>query len=103
MLKIAHPNSEDRTEIKIHIPFLRNIEGLSPLHLFNDNNEFRYMNTILEYLAAYDIDHHSRAIYEILPSILGQDTTLPHFITYLQSRVKQTETARLFTKGMLKS
>lgn len=78
------------------------MEGKSPIHLFEQHKEFRFINVILEYLAAYDIDHHSRAIYEIMPTIVAQDPTLPHFITYLESRVKQTNSAKKITKGMLK-
>lgn len=55
---------------------------------------------MLEYLAGYDIDHHSRAIVDCLPVMIEHD--LPNFIPYLESRIKQTENAKKITKGMLK-
>lgn len=30
---IAHPNKENRAEIKFHIPFLKNLEHKSPIHM----------------------------------------------------------------------
>ena len=54
---------------------------------------------ILEYLAGYDIDHHSRAIYTMMPVMI--EHKLPNFVPYLESRIKQTERSKVFTKGML--
>ena len=64
------------------------MEGNSSLHLHEKSEEYRYINVLLEYLAAYDIDHHSRAIKEVYPCMIEHG--LPNFIQYLQSRVKQT-------------
>lgn len=62
LLQAAHSDPEDRQTPVIHIPFLKNIEGKSPIHLCVEGEQFRYINDMLEYLARYDIDHHSRAI-----------------------------------------
>jgi hypothetical protein len=97
---VAHPNSEDRCEIKIHIPLLRNLKNQSPIHLCVKNKEYRYINVLLEYLSAYQIDHHSKAIYDCLPVMIEHD--LPNLIPYLESRVLQTDTAKKITKGLLK-
>ena len=43
------------------------------------------MDTILKYLAAYEIDHHSRAINNLLPVFVEND--LPEFPVYLDSRL----------------
>lgn len=100
LLKVAHPHPEDRSKIGIHIPFLKNMDDKSPIHLCNEGTEYRYINVMLEYLAGYDIDHHSRAIAEVLPVMI--DHSLPNFIPYLESRIRQTENAKKITKGMLK-
>ena len=55
---------------------------------------------MLEYLAGYGIDHDSRAIFDTYSVMVEHD--LPNFIPYLESRIQQTETAKKFTKGMLK-
>jgi hypothetical protein len=45
------------------------------------------MDLLLKYLSAseYGIDHHSRAIVDLLPKIIEHD--LPHFVNYLDSRL----------------
>lgn len=58
------------------------------------------MDMLLQYLSGYGIDHHSRAIVEILPVLIEHD--LPTFPDYLKSRLLQTEKVKLFKKGMLR-
>jgi hypothetical protein len=99
LLQAAHQDKEDRSKITIHIPFLPNMEGQSPIHKCVESQEYRYINVILEYLAGYDIDHHSRAIVDCLSVMVEHE--LPNFIPYLESRIKQTEIAKKITKGML--
>lgn len=50
LLKRAHPNEEDRSKIEIHIPFLKNLDEKSPIHLCAEGREYRYINVMLEYL-----------------------------------------------------
>jgi hypothetical protein len=64
-----------------------------------DSSEDRYINTLLEYLAAYGIDHHSRAIADILPDCIP--SALPKFNAYLESRILQTDQIKDINKGML--
>jgi hypothetical protein len=97
---VAHHHAEDRSKIGFHIPFLMNMDAKSPIHLCNEGKEYRYINVMLEYLAGYDIDHHSRAIYDTLPVMVSH--SLPNYIPYLESRIKQTQNAKKITKGMLK-
>jgi len=100
LLKVAHPYPDDRSKPLIHIPILPNFIGKSSIHLQAENEEYRYINVVLEYIAGYEIDHHSRAIVDILPVMISHN--LPNFIPYLASRIKQTSKAKLITKGMLK-
>lgn len=88
-MKLAHPDPEDRKKISIHVPFLPDIEGQSPIHLNSKTEEFRYINMYLEFLAGYPIDHHSRAISEEYHTMVEHN--LPNFIPYLVSRAQQTD------------
>jgi hypothetical protein len=79
---------------------LPNFKGKSVFHLCEEKEEYRYINVLLEYLSGYEIDHHSRAIVETLPTCISH--ALPNFIPYLESRIKQTDQIKEITKGMLK-
>jgi hypothetical protein len=85
LMKVAHPDVEDRKKISIHVPFIPNIEGNSPIHLNSAGREYRYINMYLEFLGGYSIDHHSRAINGELHTMVTH--ALPNFIPYLKSRV----------------
>jgi hypothetical protein len=43
------------------------------------------MDTFIKYLSAYGIDHHSRALYDLIPFMLSKE--LPHIEMYLKSRL----------------
>lgn len=58
------------------------------------------MDTMLNYLAGYSIDHHSRAIIDIIPFCIEKQ--LPSLLPYIDSRLQQTEAVRKITKGCLK-
>lgn len=44
------------------------------------------MDTMLKYLAGYGLDHHSRAITDLMPFIVEKE--LPSLINYLKSRMQ---------------
>jgi hypothetical protein len=44
---------------------------------------------MLKYLSGYDIDHHSRAIEDLLPNLIEKE--LPELKNYLASRVVDTK------------
>ena len=73
---------------KFHIPFLKNYEGDSPMHLCKNISDIRTVNTMLGFLAGYEIDHHSRAIVDLLPFFIEKQ--LPTIMDYLDSRMLQT-------------
>ena len=51
ILEEAHPMKGDETRvINLHIPFLRNFEGESIIHLLAYDQDFRAINMCLEYL-----------------------------------------------------
>jgi hypothetical protein len=55
------------------------------MHRCKDNSDIRTVNTMLEYLSGYGIDHHSRAIVDLMPYLVSKE--LPSFIPYLESRM----------------
>lgn len=81
------------------MPFLRNLEGKSPFNLLEERQDFRSMNMILEYLAYYGVDHHSRAMIDSLPVCV--EHSLPNLNDYLDSRILQTSHSKKITKGVL--
>lgn len=58
------------------------------------------MDTMLTYLAGYCVDHHSRAIIDIVPFCIEKQ--LPSLLAYLDSRLQQTDDISKITKGCLK-
>ena len=100
LMKVAHSDPEDKKKISIHVPFIPNLDGDSPIHLNSKGEEYRYINMYLEYLAGYPIDHHSRAINGELHTMITHE--LPNLIPYLKSRVYQTEQISTISKGEIK-
>ncbi|CDW71887.1 wd-40 repeat protein [Stylonychia lemnae] len=100
LFHLAHPNEENVKEIHIHVPFLQNLNGESPLHICKKQQDIRTMDTMLTYLAGYGIDHHSRALIELMPIIIEKQ--LPSLLPYLDSRLVQTRRLEKITKGCLK-
>jgi hypothetical protein len=70
IFNICHPNPEDRSEIKYEVPFLINFDGKSPMDILKKQKDFKGMDMMLHYLSAYHIDHHSRAIIGIFPTLI---------------------------------
>ena len=75
IFETAHPDEEELTKMRFHVPFIQNLSHKSPMHNCRDIQEIRIMNTMLLYLSGYGIDHHARAIAELLPFVI--DNNLP--------------------------
>ena len=97
---IAHPNEEKVQEKIFEIPFLQNLDEKTALHICKEQQDIRSMDMILTYLAGYGLDHHSRAIVDIIPFMIQKQ--LPSLMPYLKSRMKQTERLKKIKKGCLK-
>jgi hypothetical protein len=54
----------------------------------------------MTYLAGYGLDHHSRAIIEVLPFCI--EKSLPSLVPYLDSRLTQTEKMKKINKGCIR-
>lgn len=85
IFEVAHPNEENFSQISIHIPFIQNLEHKSPMHICKEEQDIKTMDTMLRYLSGYGLDHHSRAIIDIIPSAIEKQ--LPALLPYLDSRL----------------
>ena len=81
LLNFCHP---DCKEIKFPIPFLRNAQGQTPLHLCIEQGATKAANTLLRHLSLYGIDHHSRVIADLMPQMI--QLKLGDLDIYLESR-----------------
>lgn len=81
LLDKAH---KEKTEINWFVPILPNFKGETPLHICDKNSDYQTMNLLLNHLARYNIDHHSRMIKDLYPVFISKQ--LPSFIPYLETR-----------------
>lgn len=59
----------DYSEIEgeeFEVPFLNNLDYMSPMHLCMSNKEFKTADLLFQKLADAPIDHHSRAVVNTL-------------------------------------
>jgi hypothetical protein len=71
------------------VPILQDLEGWSPLHWAKYLLDYKSIDIMLKYLKGYGIDHHSKAILDLLPHLIEKNLTeLPD---YIKSRLIQTE------------
>ena len=70
------------------------------MHALEKKSDYRTMDMLLVYLAGYKLDHHSRAISDLLPNLLAHD--LPHLGLYLDSRLCSTEQTESWKRGMIR-
>lgn len=97
--KKVQPNEENRAEMAYEIPFLPDMEGKTTFHYCIEQNEYKTIDDLLEFLKGYGPDHHSRAIVDTLPACLRRNP--PNFIPYLNSRLMETFETRLITREAL--
>lgn len=67
------------------MPILPNYENESPLHIAKKQLDYKSIDTILKYLKGYSIDHHSKAIKDLIPHLIEKN--LPEVKDYLNSRL----------------
>lgn len=87
ILKVCHPNPsrKELATIETHIPFLENFEDKSPMDLLCDKPDYKTANIMLQYLACYGIDHHSRSVARNMPKLV--EKKLPFLKRYIDSRL----------------
>lgn len=108
ILKVCHPNPsrKELATIETHIPYLENFDDKSPIDLLcpdkkDAKSDFKTANTMLQYLACYGIDHHSRSIARNMPKLV--QSKLPFLKKYIDSRLKQTADCLSYSKGNLRT
>ena len=95
LLEFCHPDAE----IAHHVPVLSNFNGESPLHVCVKKKLYRSLDLFLRFLKLYPIDHHSRAIKDILGDIMRLD--VPSFYDYMESRVQKNTCLKAIEYGNL--
>jgi hypothetical protein len=70
------------------------------MHICKEQQDIRTIDLMLKYLSGYGIDHHSRAMTDIIPFMVEKQ--LPSLLYYLESRLQQTEFIKKINKGCLK-
>lgn len=70
------------------------------MHIAKHHQDIRTMDTMLNYMCGYGLDHHSRAITELFPFIIEKQ--LPSLLPYLDSRLVQTKKLEKINKGCMK-
>ena len=71
------------------VPFIKDSDGKSPLHLCMETKNFKIADIILSNLTEEGLDNHGRAIFDVLPDVIRNG--LPSIGTYLDARFKKTE------------
>lgn len=72
-----------------------NFENKGFLNLLYERKDTKTVNMALEYMRYYGIDHHSRAINDLLPEMME----LPNFVKYLESRMQVTDVTSDIQRG----
>jgi hypothetical protein len=95
----VHPNEEDRSDMLFEIPFLPDLNGKTVFHLCDEQNEYKTIDDLLDFLRGYGADHHSRAIVSVLPNCLRRN--IPHLLPYINSRLLETLETKLVKREAL--
>ena len=81
--KVVDLDSDNRVG-KIAIPFVKNFDGISPMHICIQAKNIQALNVILELIAEDPLCNHINAFVDILPKII--ELELPSIAYYLTSR-----------------
>lgn len=85
----AMNDPENGQSYKYQIPFIKNFDGLSPMHKCLNEENYGAINSMLLLIKDDPIDNHSRAIVDILPKLV--EAELPGLREYLKARMIQTQ------------
>ena len=67
------------------MPFIKDLNGLTPLHYCIETSDLKTADIIIKYLANAPLDHHSREIVDILPVLVTKN--LPSLHQYFDKRM----------------
>lgn len=91
---------DNKYTVKYPMPLLPDFKNQTALHICFENSEFKAIDIMLKYLQLYNIDHHTRAIADLIPKLI--EKSLPEVPAYLASRLTQTAQSASITKGTLR-
>ncbi len=81
------------------IPFLKNLDGKTPLHYCIEKGDQKSVNIILKELGLAHFNHHSQEIIEVLPALIKNPT--PALLEYLDQRFVSTYWTQSQKRGAL--
>lgn len=81
------------------MPFIRDLEGNTPLHYCVLDKDYRTAELFLQYLSKAPLDHHSRDIMEIMPALISNK--IPSLLGYFDARIIQTEQLAHLNRGTI--
>jgi hypothetical protein len=58
---------DDLKHPKFDIPFIRDLEGNSIMHLLMKKEDYKTSNLMLSVLQGFSMDHHSKQMFDIIP------------------------------------
>ena len=97
--KVFMRYNQKNPTMKIDIPFMKDYSGKSPLHraLDVDDPMYNSANFFLKILQDMKLDHHGRAIYDILPQVIASELsqTAPYLVA--RTNVETSDLANINT------
>jgi len=99
IFKAIHPDPENPATYTMEIPFLQNVDGISPMDLCLKHGQYTTADLILKYLKHYPFDHHSRALESALPHLVEKE--VPEFLPYIESRVRESSLTKKLNRGLI--
>lgn len=101
LFKLSIVDPADVSTIRNHVPIIKNFDQKTALHIaFKEKQDFKSVDIMIKYLSGYGVDHHSRAIVEILPEFIEKE--IPSIFKYITSRFQQNDEVKHIEKGALK-
>ncbi|TNV87078.1 hypothetical protein FGO68_gene14100 [Halteria grandinella] len=81
------------------MPFIKDLEGKTPLHYCVENKISTTAELLVEYLSQAPLDHHSRDIIDIIPNLISMQ--IPSIVKYFDARILQTEQMAQLNRGCI--
>lgn len=60
----------EQMDQEFEMPFISDLHNKTPLHLCYDNQDFKTADYFIKYLANAPIDHHGKALKNLLPKLI---------------------------------
>ena len=100
LLERSQPDENDIKQIQVYWPFLKNLNGDTPLHIAYKQKDYQIIDILFKYLSGFEPDHHSRFITDLLPQLIQLE--LPELLPYFKSRQIYNQIYKVADKGIIK-